>query len=304
MGYQIQGNVAIVTGGSQGFGKEFTKLLLKKGAKVAFSDINVEVGRQTESDLQKEFGKENVIFVRADVTNDEDWTSLWDEAEMKLGAVAILVNNAGIGASLGWERNVDIMLKGVGKGTFLALDRMGKNMSGRIINIASIAGIASGFTSKIEVSGYTMAKHGVIGLTRSFPRARPAPFSKYGVKAYALCPWFADTQLLREEISDLSKIERSTKTRVLTVEEVGKSLLTALEKDKDGACYLIFPDVPLIDFPNCNENLFALSVAAGWILKKAGYEPDVIGWPVVLAVGALLLIIFYYIFAILKFMVW
>lgn len=124
------------------------------------------------------------------------------------------------------------------------------------------------------------------------------------MKAYALCPWFADTQLLRNEISDLAKLERATKTRVLTAQEVGQAMITALDKDKDGACYLIYPDVPLIDFPNCNENLFACSVVAGWILKKVGYEPDIIGWPVVLAVGALLLMLLYYIMVFLMYLVW
>eukprot|EP00095_Tigriopus_kingsejongensis_P001086 maker-scaffold193_size270907-snap-gene-0.11 protein:Tk01086 transcript:maker-scaffold193_size270907-snap-gene-0.11-mRNA-1 annotation:"15-hydroxyprostaglandin dehydrogenase" len=269
MGFQVKGNVAIVTGGSQGFGKEFTRQLLKHGAKVCLSDVNSDVGLATETEFKNEFGQENVCFVKADVTSDEDWTNLWNKTEEKLGAVSILVNNAGVGPKLGWEKNVDIMLKGVAKGTFLGLERMGKNMSGRIINVASIAGISSGLDSKFDTCGYLMAKHAVIALTRNFTVAKPTPFQQYGVKSYALCPWFANTQLVRSSIgNDLSKLERATRSRVLTPEEVGETLITVLEKDKNGACYLVFPDIPLVDFPNCNENLFAFSVVTGMFLLQ------------------------------------
>jgi NAD(P)-dependent dehydrogenase (short-subunit alcohol dehydrogenase family) len=67
-----------------------------------------------------------MTFIRCDVTKEEEWTELWNHAEVELnGKVALLVNNAGINPSHGWKLCVDIMLNGVGIGTFMAVDKMG-----------------------------------------------------------------------------------------------------------------------------------------------------------------------------------
>ena len=75
--------------------------------------------------------------------------------------------------------------------------------------------------SNIEGAGYTMAKWGAVALARSFASSRPNPYKADGVKSYAICPWFADTALVRN-VTSLAKIERVTKHRVLTVEDVGQ----------------------------------------------------------------------------------
>ena len=69
---------------------------------------------------------------------------------------------------------------------------------GRIVNISSMAGFT---TRDLEVAGYTAAKTGVIALTRSFETSIPNVFSMEGIKAYALCPFFANTVLLTDRIS-------------------------------------------------------------------------------------------------------
>ena len=69
---------------------------------------------------------------------------------------------------------------------------------GRIVNISSMAGFT---TRDLEVAGYTAAKTGVIALTRSFETSIPNVFSTEGIKAYALCPFFANTVLLTDRIS-------------------------------------------------------------------------------------------------------
>ena len=69
---------------------------------------------------------------------------------------------------------------------------------GRIVNISSIAGFT---TRDLEVAGYTAAKTGVIALTRSFATSIPNVYSTEGIKAYALCPYFANTVLLTDRIS-------------------------------------------------------------------------------------------------------
>ena len=64
MPFDARGQIAIITGSAQGFGKEFAKRLLRKGAKVCLSDVNEEVGAQTLEELEKTYGAKNVTFKR------------------------------------------------------------------------------------------------------------------------------------------------------------------------------------------------------------------------------------------------
>ena len=157
---------------------------------------------------------------------------MWNHAESELGKVGILVNNAGVNPTHGWRKCTDIMLTGVGIGTFLAIRRMGTSKGGaggRIINIASVAGLFTkvlpqtfyhdAHASNIDGVGYVMAKHGVVALTRCFEDSSPTVSSSEGIKAYALCPYFADTQLVRSAIN-IDSFEQAGNARVLTVDEV------------------------------------------------------------------------------------
>merc|ERR1712156_480564 len=158
MPFAVKNEIAIVTGSAQGFGKEFAKRLLVNGAKVCISDVNEEQGLKTVEELGNIYGKNGVTFKRCDVSNEDEWQDLWNHTETAFGGkVSLLVNNAGI----------NIMLTGVGYGTFLALEKMGVSKGGhggRIVNIASMAGLATGLGSINDV-GYTAAKHGVVALT-------------------------------------------------------------------------------------------------------------------------------------------
>ena len=62
MPFQVKGEIAIITGSAQGFGKEFAKRLLRQQAKVCLSDVNVEEGEKTLAELKKRYGKSNVTF--------------------------------------------------------------------------------------------------------------------------------------------------------------------------------------------------------------------------------------------------
>ena len=189
------------------------------------------------------------------MTKKEDWLALWNHAEDYFKTqVTLLVNNAGVGPELGWKLCVDIMLYGVAEGTFLAIEKMSTSnggRGGRIMNIASMAGFLEGMRN-IEESGYTMAKWGVVALTRSFAqRGRNGPQKRDGIKAMALCPWFANTQLVRNSTT-IEALEQKSKFRTLKISEVGDCFVEALKLDRSGACYSVFPDCPMVDFPNVN----------------------------------------------------
>merc|ERR1712241_398332 len=248
MPFAVKNEIAIVTGSAQGFGKEFAKRLLVNGAKVCISDVNEEQGLKTVEELGKTYGTNGVTFKRCDVSKEDEWQALWTHTETAFGGkVSLLVNNAGINPKHGWKACINIMLTGVGYGTFLALEKMGASKGGnggRIINIASMAGLATGLGSINDV-GYTAAKHGVVALTRSFDTSKPSVEATEGVKSYAICPYFADTNLVKESVT-IEDLARRIKGRVLTVTEVGHAFDLSLKLDKNDTCYCnISNDSPL-----------------------------------------------------------
>ncbi|OAX80636.1 hypothetical protein ACJ72_05022 [Emergomyces africanus] len=90
MAPRLEGKVAIVTGGGSGFGAAIAKRYAQEGAKVVIGDINVAGGERVASE-----NPENIVFMKMDVTKEEDWKAVVDQAASKFGQVNILVNNAG-----------------------------------------------------------------------------------------------------------------------------------------------------------------------------------------------------------------
>jgi len=270
--FELANRRVIVTGGAQGLGKEFVRRLLQENCRVCLSDVDTATGLETKSQFQKQFGLDDngVCFVKCDVAIKEDWQELWEAAEKLLdGPIDILVNNAGVHPGHGWEKNLNINLYGVSRGCFMAIERMGRSnggKGGRIVNVASVAGFTNGGLGVIDHMGYNMAKHGVVALTKGFKFAEPTVYDTEGIKCYAIAPYYVDTNLVRssfelskenpgkwsvrgQTIASMEDLQKTTKQRLLNVHEVGQGLMKSLEYDKDGACYIIFPDCPLIDYP-------------------------------------------------------
>ena len=289
--------MGIVTGSARGFGKEFAIRLLRRGAKVTISDVDESAGQESLKELQKTFGEQNVHFVKCDVTKEDDWKQLWSQTEEYFKSPAsVLVNNAGVNPGHGWKLCLDIMLTGVAYGTYMALDKMEEN-GGRVINVASMAGLFTGL-GKIEDCGYTMAKWGVVGLTRSFETCKPNPLQTHKVKSWALCPWFADTQLVRSSLPKdmtMNQFARKVKTRVLTVQEVGNGFEKALDLDNNGSIYTIFPDAPLLDFPNPNYCFLIPYVLIASLCEKMGLKMDVLTYKHLIPVAFLAFLLIYYV---------
>ena len=82
-----------------------------------------------------------------------------------------------------------------------------------MINIASLAGILIPAEFDFKSAGYVMAKWGAVALTRSFANSTPSVEQAEGIKAYAICPWYADTQLVRS-MTDIETIEKKSKQKV------------------------------------------------------------------------------------------
>jgi NAD(P)-dependent dehydrogenase (short-subunit alcohol dehydrogenase family) len=162
----LAGKTAAVTGGARGIGRATADALLRHGMKVAIGDVDEQAARQASAELGA-----STIAVGLDVTDRRSFSDFLDETERQLGAVDVLVNNAGImqvGRFIDEDdvtarRMIDINLHGVILGSKLALERMIPRDRGHIVNIASQAG-------KFGTPGgatYSATKHGVVGLTEA-----------------------------------------------------------------------------------------------------------------------------------------
>ena len=167
---QLNGKVAIVTGGAKGIGKAITVALAQEGAKVV---INYNSSKEATENLVNELGKEghDVYAVQADVSKVEDANRLVEETVNRFGKVDILVNNAGITRDRtfkklnreDWERVIDVNLSSVFNTTSAVLPYITEAEEGRIISISSIIGQAGGFGQ----TNYSATKAGMLGFTKS-----------------------------------------------------------------------------------------------------------------------------------------
>ena len=165
---QLNGKVAIVTGGAKGIGKAITVALAQEGAKVV---INYNSSKEAAENLVNELEGHDVYAVQADVSKVEDANRLVEEAVNHFGKVDILVNNAGITRDRtfkklnreDWERVIDVNLSSVFNTTSAVLPYITEAEEGRIISISSIIGQAGGFGQ----TNYSAAKAGMLGFTKS-----------------------------------------------------------------------------------------------------------------------------------------
>ncbi|MCY8979999.1 3-hydroxybutyrate dehydrogenase [Bacillus halotolerans] len=195
--------VALVTGAAGGIGFEIAKEFAREGADVIISDVNQKACGEAAAKLNEEGF--SAMGIPCDVTKEEQIADIVHTVKTRYGRLDTLVNNAGMQhvapieefPTERFEQLIRIMLTA----PFIAMKHvfplMKKQQFGRIINIASVNGLV-GFAGK---AAYNSAKHGVIGLTK-VGALEGAP---HGITVNALCPGYVDTQLVRNQLSDLSK---------------------------------------------------------------------------------------------------
>jgi NAD(P)-dependent dehydrogenase (short-subunit alcohol dehydrogenase family) len=209
---EIAGKHALVTGGGSGVGKAIAFALAEAG-------VNVTICGRREAALA-EVAKENsrISWLAADVTNETEMAALHEKAEAARGPFDIVVANAGMAGSApahktalaDWQRTLDVNLTGAFLTVKPALAGMLARKTGRIVFVASTAGL-KGYA---YVAPYVAAKHGVVGLMR----ALAAETAKSGVAVNAVCPGFVETDMLEESVQRI--VEKTGRS----VEEARQSL--------------------------------------------------------------------------------
>lgn len=234
----LEGQVAVVTGGAQGIGFAIARRLIESGARVSLWDINGELLEKAKDSLGDAASAKVV-----DITDLSALERVHAEVEREVGPVSILVNSAGIAGSNApleaydpdeWRRVVEINLNGTFYVNRVVIPSMKARNYGRIVNISSVAGKEG----NPNLSAYSAAKAGVIGLTKSLGKE----LAKYDIAVNAITPATAKTRILdtlTEEFIEYMLV-RIPRGRFLEVEEAAAMVAWLVSKENSFTTAAVF----------------------------------------------------------------
>ncbi len=201
--FDLTGKVALITGGGRGIGKTAAEALGSAGARIVITGRRAEYLASAAEELRgKGITCEQIV---ADVTQPDDIARTLDTALATFGAVDILINNAGQTWGQAteempferWRQVIQVNLDGM----FLMSQAVGHHMlergSGRIINVASVAGLVAGDHQGVKTIAYNTSKAGVIAFTRTLAME----WGRRGVNVNAIAPGWFPTRMTSASIN-------------------------------------------------------------------------------------------------------
>jgi NAD(P)-dependent dehydrogenase (short-subunit alcohol dehydrogenase family) len=238
----LAGRHALVTGASRGIGAAIAGALVAGGAKVSLLARDTTLLGQ----LARELGAAT-FTVQADVTDPHAVRAAFSAARERFGAVHILVNNAGQAVSAKftdtdpalWDRILGVNLTGTYLCTREAVPDMLAAGFGRIVNIASTAGVRGA----AYLSAYSTSKHAVVGLTR----ALALEYATKNITVNAVCPGYVDTDIVKRAVSNITQktgrsesealaslIATNPQRRLIAPREVARTVLWLCQPGAEG----------------------------------------------------------------------
>lgn len=196
--FDLTGKTAIVTGGGRGLGEQIARALAEAGANVVVCSRKVAVCEEVAARLGEEMGV-RALALACDIANPDDVERVVDAARREFGKLDILVNNSGAtwGAPAldmplaAWQKVIDVNVTG----TFLMSQAVGRHMvaegRGKIINIASTAGLGGVDPRLMDAVGYNTSKGAIIAMTKDLA----VKWGPHGVNVNAICPGFFPTKM-------------------------------------------------------------------------------------------------------------
>lgn len=195
---RLQDKVALITGSAGGMGKASAELFAREGASIIVTDVVADAGEETARGIREAGGK--AIFIKADVSKEDDVKRLVARGIDVFGSIDVLYNNAGIMptddggvtdlSEAVWDRVMDVNLKSAFFCARHVVPHMLEKGKGSIINVASFVALLG---CTVPQDAYTASKGGMLSLTKSFA----IQYGPRGVRCNAICPGPIETPLLR-----------------------------------------------------------------------------------------------------------
>ncbi len=215
---RLEGKVALISGGARGMGAAEARLFASEGAKVVIGDLLEDEGQQVEAEIAEAGGE--AVFVKLDVTSEEDWDGAVSTAVDRFGKLDILVNNAGIyhGGTVEeesgeeWDRVMGINGKGVFLGTKASIAAMRDAGGGSIVNISSVAGLIG----SRGATAYNASK----GAVRILAKSTAVQYAREGIRCNSVHPGPIETPMLDLVYPDAST--RSERESAIPLGRLGR----------------------------------------------------------------------------------